>query len=89
MTLFVLADHWFRRCADVLLVAYQLLLSPDHSVWRAFFPGGACRFHPTCSMYARGAIRSHGFAGVVLAARRVRRCHPGSPGGFDPVPTKL
>ena len=47
----------------------------------------ACRFHPTCSDYAREAIESHGIArGAVLAAKRLIRCHPFSPGGIDLVP---
>ncbi len=46
-----------------------------------------CRFHPSCSVYAMGAIAVHGpIKGVYLAARRVARCHPFHPGGLDPVP---
>jgi uncharacterized protein len=49
--------------------------------------GGRCRFHPTCSAYALEAIRTHGAAkGSVLAAWRVLRCSPLTPGGIDPVP---
>lgn len=48
-----------------------------------------CRFYPTCSMYALEAIEKHGAAkGGWLAARRIARCHPFHPGGFDPVPDK-
>lgn len=48
-----------------------------------------CRFHPSCSVYAMGAIAVHGpFKGTWLAARRVTRCHPFNPGGFDPVPPR-
>lgn len=46
-----------------------------------------CRFYPTCSAYAEEAIRRHGaWQGGVLAAKRLLRCHPGTPGGYDPVP---
>lgn len=49
--------------------------------------GRNCRFHPTCSEYAMDAIRTHGaLRGTWLAMRRVGRCHPFNPGGYDPVP---
>ena len=58
---------------------YRLLLSP----WL----GNACRFEPTCSVYAIGAIERHGAAtGSALAAGRILRCHPWCAGGHDPVP---
>lgn len=47
----------------------------------------ACRFTPTCSVYAREAVLKHGVArGALLAVRRLLRCHPFHPGGLDPVP---
>lgn len=47
----------------------------------------ACRFEPTCSVYARDAIERHGLMrGTGLAARRLLRCQPLARGGFDPVP---
>ena len=47
----------------------------------------ACRFEPTCSVYARGAIEKHGlFRGGGLALTRLLRCHPFHRGGLDPVP---
>jgi hypothetical protein len=61
------------------LRAYQLALRP--------LLGANCRFYPSCSEYARQAITRHGAArGSWLAARRVARCHPYHPGGYDPVP---
>jgi len=47
----------------------------------------ACRFHPSCSEYAEQALERHGaWRGGWLAARRVCRCGPWHPGGYDPVP---
>ncbi|HCU73911.1 MAG: membrane protein insertion efficiency factor YidD [Chloroflexi bacterium] len=55
--------------------------------WVSPLTGSNCRFHPTCSSYAYGAIDRYGFArGVALTMRRIVRCHPWHAGGFDPVP---
>ena len=59
--------------------AYKALISP-------LLPA-ACRFHPTCSVYAVEALERHGLArGLLLAVKRIARCHPFTAGGFDPVP---
>ncbi|MCY3897722.1 MAG: membrane protein insertion efficiency factor YidD [Caldilineaceae bacterium] len=49
--------------------------------------GSNCRFHPTCSQYTYEAVERYGAAhGVWMGLRRICRCHPWNPGGFDPVP---
>ena len=69
------------RLAAGALVAYQRVVSP-------LLPR-ACRFSPTCSEYARQAVLEHGLArGAWLAARRLARCHPFHPGGYDPPPAR-
>jgi hypothetical protein len=68
-----------RRVLIALVKAYRLLLSP----WL----GNACRFEPTCSVYAIEALERHGaLTGSYLAGRRLLRCHPWCAGGCDPVP---
>jgi putative membrane protein insertion efficiency factor len=70
---------WPVRLGLVLIRAYQLLLAP--------LAGGACRFEPSCSSYALGAVETHGLLrGLWLAVRRVARCHPLGRAGLDPVP---
>ncbi|OLC30687.1 MAG: membrane protein insertion efficiency factor YidD [Candidatus Rokubacteria bacterium 13_1_40CM_4_69_5] len=67
------------RVALVAVGAYQRFVSP--------FLGTHCRFAPTCSEYARRALIDHGaLRGAWLALRRLLRCHPFHPGGYDPPP---
>jgi len=62
-----------------LLKLYRLVISPLY--------GDVCRYYPTCSAYALRAVGVHGAVrGTWLAARRLLRCHPWAPGGYDPVP---
>ncbi len=71
-----------------LIHLYQKTLSPDHG-WFARPNRRTCRFTPTCSEYTVEAITIHGImAGTLLGARRILRCHPLTPGGYDPVPAK-
>jgi len=68
-----------KRIAVALIRIYQATISP--------FLGPNCRFHPTCSQYAEESVLHHGLVrGTWLALRRLARCHPWHPGGYDPVP---
>lgn len=67
------------RAVILVVRGYQKILSP-------LLPP-SCRFVPSCSAYAITSIERHGlFRGGWLAVRRVARCHPWNPGGWDPVP---
>ncbi|MBR2515436.1 MAG: membrane protein insertion efficiency factor YidD [Halomonas sp.] len=62
-----------------LVKVYQYTISP--------LLGPRCRFWPSCSSYTIEAIQVHGpFKGAWMAAKRIVKCHPGNPGGMDPVP---
>ena len=66
---------------SLLIRLYQWTLRP--------FIGAQCRFEPSCSHYALDALAEHGAArGSLLAAWRVLRCNPWTPGGYDPVPPR-
>ncbi|KJS20014.1 MAG: membrane protein insertion efficiency factor [Clostridiaceae bacterium BRH_c20a] len=57
---------------------YQKFISP--------LKGRTCRFYPTCSEYAIDAFKKHGFLkGFVISLKRIFKCHPFHPGGYDPV----
>jgi putative membrane protein insertion efficiency factor len=63
----------------LLLKGYRTFISPLY--------GQVCRYYPTCSAYALEAVQRHGaLRGSWLALRRLLRCHPWTPGGYDPVP---
>ena len=70
-----------QKILVILLKGYQYLVSP----WF----GQTCRFYPSCSCYAIEAVEKRGvLMGLWLTVRRIGRCHPWHPGGFDPVPKK-
>lgn len=78
----VIAGPLVQRMAMRIIRGYRALLSP--------MLGPACRFEPTCSVYAEEAIRRFGITkGSALAARRILRCHPFAAAGFDPVPLSI
>jgi putative membrane protein insertion efficiency factor len=90
------AAAWARRVARgvlhgpaaallALIWVYQRTVSPALPL--VFGPACGCRFSPTCSHYAAEAVRTHGaLLGAALALRRLVKCSPLHPGGFDPVP---
>jgi len=68
-----------RRALVSGVQLYRLTISP--------LLGPRCRFHPSCSSYLEQAVERHGAGrGAWLGLRRLFRCHPFHPGGFDPVP---
>jgi uncharacterized protein len=78
-THFLLTNAMIKIGLILLIRGYRILISP-------LFPP-SCRFHPTCSTYALEAIERFGaWRGGILAVRRISRCHPWHPGGYDPVP---
>lgn len=70
-----------RNLLVLVLRAYRAVISPLY--------GDVCRYYPSCSAYALGAVQEHGvIVGSALAARRLARCHPWAEGGVDDVPVK-
>ncbi|MFN8693977.1 MAG: membrane protein insertion efficiency factor YidD [Holosporales bacterium] len=70
----------WRGGLNAVFFAYRAVISP-------LFGVKSCRFHPTCSEYAREALLKHGLLkGGYLAVRRLLRCHPWGGSGEDPVP---
>jgi hypothetical protein len=64
-----------------IIKAYRIIISP-------FLPD-ACRFYPTCSAYSIEAIEKFGiFTGIWFSIKRILKCHPFHPGGYDPIPER-
>lgn len=73
------SNDCFKVVALILIRAYQVSLSP--------ILGGACRFHPTCSCYGMEAFQKHNvIKASALTLKRIWKCRPLGPFGFDPVP---
>jgi len=74
------SDRAMRRAVTTLIVIYQRFVSP--------LLGPRCRFYPSCSNYALQAVQEFGtLRGTWLTVKRLARCHPWHPGGYDPVPS--
>jgi hypothetical protein len=76
------------RTLDKFLVEKPLLIVISlYKIGLSWLFTGSCRFVPSCSSYAVEAIHKYGgVRGFLMALRRIARCHPFHPGGFDPVP---
>ena len=72
---------WVRKILILFVRSYQYVLSP--------LSPPSCRYHPSCSEYAKQAIEEWGPGrGIIMALTRILRCHPFSAGGYDPVARK-
>lgn len=76
---------YLPRLSFLLLIrAYQKTISPDHGLYRFFFPHGYCRFFPSCSEYGYQIIKKKGLIiGLPKTLWRILRCNPWSKGGID------
>ncbi len=69
-----------------IIEVYQRTLSPDYGWFRGNYPGGYCKYNPTCSEYCKHSIIKYGvLKGLVKGAYRLLRCNPWSKGGHDPA----
>lgn len=67
-----------------LILLYQKTISPDHGMFKGFFPHGYCRFYPSCSEYGYQTIHKYGLIkGGLKTLWRLVRCNPWNKGGVD------
>lgn len=76
----------FKRIVLGTIRLYQKMLSFDHGLVGKIVPIRFCRFYPSCSEYSYQAIARYGILrGGWMSGKRIIRCHPWNPGGYDPL----
>lgn len=76
--------HIPRKLLIFFVKIYQKTISPDHGFMKAFFPGGYCKYTPSCSSYAVMSLEKYGaIYGSLKSFYRFLRCNPFSKGGYD------
>ena len=87
--------HWtwhlkgFERPLKSVVVQFFKFIVIFYRVHLAGYLGGVCRFQPSCSVFAEEVLRVHpNFYGIKLVLKRLGRCHPFGPFGYDPVPSR-
>lgn len=77
-TLLFSINKFISKIFICLILIYQKYISP--------LKGPTCRFYPTCSQYSIEAFKKYGvFKGMYLSIKRILKCHPFNPGGYDPL----
>lgn len=75
-----------KKTSLILIRIYQKILSPDHGLIHYIFKTKVCRFQPSCSEYTFEAIKKYGiYYGAWRGLKRIGRCQPWRPGGYDPI----
>jgi len=89
MKLFRAIKGTLKKAVQGLSTVIKFVIIRLISIYRFFskFTPSVCRFQPTCSKYTIEAVEKYGvLKGLYLGAKRILKCHPGHPGGYDPVP---
>ena len=79
------ATDWQTRISAILSLPFLVLVWIYRTIISPLTPS-TCIYTPTCSQYAIEAISKHGLKGAWMSVKRIIRCRPGMPGGYDPVP---
>lgn len=77
----------WKLCENILRTILKLLVAAYRTIGTTHL-GGSCRFEPSCSAYALEAIeKHHTHKALWLITKRICKCRPGGPSGYDPVPS--